>query len=1271
VQVYRGSQALPEFKKTRLLSLVHKTCRSIDGVEAEYIHLVDSEPLKTEHNEILQKLFSYGTKHKTKPEGKLYFVVPRPGTISPWSSKATDIIHNLGLTQVNRAERGIAYFLKGADGSSKQIIGFLHDRMTEAVLESIEDAVALFESQPKKPLSFVKLNDLERANQELGLALSKEEIAYFRSAMRSIGRDPSDVELMMFAQVNSEHCRHKIFNAAWTINGKTQPKSLFKMIKNTYEHNDKGVLSAYHDNSAVLEGAVGERFSTDSKQSYGYSKEPVHIIAKVETHNHPTAIAPFPGAATGIGGEIRDEAATGRGGRTKMGLSGYTVSNLYLPNALRSWETRLSKPDRVDSALDIMLEAPIGGAGYANEFGRPNLAGYFRTYEMSDGDITYGYHKPIMLAGGIGNIRSSSVHKLKLKPGSLIIQLGGPAMLIGLGGGAASSLNSGASSADLDFASVQRGNAEIERRTQEVINSCFELTETNPIITIHDVGAGGLSNAVTELINDSKAGGVIELRDIPSADKSLSPLEIWCNESQERYVLGVSPEDLERFTEICVRERCPFAVIGKITKERQLILNDRASKTRPIDMPMSTLFGSPPKFHRSFVSTELKTRPLTLEKIKLDEAIERVLKLPSVGSKKFLITIGDRTVGGMTIRDQMVGPWQIPVSDVAVSANSFKSLSGEALAIGEKPQLARLNPPAAARMAVGEAIMNIAAADVGKLSDIKLSANWMAAAGWPGQDEALFNSVKALGEEFCVDLGITIPVGKDSLSMRTEWQENGKKHTVVSPVTVNISAFASVKTAVKTLSAQLDLSSGTKLILIDLGSGRMGGSALTQVYSLSGGESPDISPNQLETYFKSLTGLKKSGKILAYHDRSDGGLFTTLAEMAFASRCGLKIDLNDLEGDALSRLFNEELGTVLQIKDKDVKHVLSAFGGLAKVIGEPSVKQDIEIRSGGKVIYANKRSVLESWWSDTSYQIQKLRDNPVSADQEFTAINDDKDPGLNSILSKASAYKPRHFVGRPKIAIFREQGVNGQVEMAAGFDYVGFEAVDLHMSDLMSGRSSLQDFAGLAVCGGFSYGDVLGAGQGWAKSILFNPRVKTEFSEFFSRENSFSLGVCNGCQMLSSLKDIIPGGASWPKFAKNLSEQFEARLVLTKINESPSVLFKDLIGSVLPVPTAHGEGRALFDTPKDLAEVAKKQLITAQYVDNYHNVTDDYPANPNGSDRAIAALTSEDGRATIIMPHPERVFLTKQLSWHPRDWKETSPWINIFASARDWVDKTS
>ncbi|HSW37523.1 MAG TPA: phosphoribosylformylglycinamidine synthase [Candidatus Saccharimonadales bacterium] len=1272
--VYKGVRALSDFRAAKLLKCLQAIDKTIQAVSAEYVHFVHSVgAVAAKDDKLLAELLAYGTPFKEPRQGELFLVVPRPGTISPWSSKATDIAHNSGLRQIKRIERGAAYYIQGTKSLDEaKVADLLHDRMTESVLKTIDAAQTLFTEAKPRPLLTVDLlkkgkAELNRANQKLGLALANDEIDYLHQAYTELKRNPMDVELMMFAQVNSEHCRHKIFNADWIIDGQKQPKSLFKMIKNTYEKHSQSVLSAYSDNAAVLRGPVAGRFFADAtKGQYGYHKEPIHSVIKVETHNHPTAIAPFPGAATGIGGEIRDEAATGRGAKSKMGLAGYSVSNLNVPGFEQPWEKLYGRPQRIASALDVMLEAPIGGASFANEFGRPNLSGYFRTYEQTVGDTVWGYHKPIMIAGGLGNIRDEHVKKQKLPVGAKVIILGGPAMLIGLGGGAASSLHAGASHEELDFASVQRGNGEIERRTNEVIDACWSLGTKNPIITIHDVGAGGLSNALPELVHDSGRGAVFELRDIPSAEPGLSPLEIWCNEAQERYVLGIDPADLEKFSAICARERCPFAVVGTVTDDERLTVNDHLLKNRPIDLPLDVLFGKPPKMTRQVSCSKAQNDGLDFTGIGLHEAVERVLKLPAVGSKKFLITIGDRTVGGLVTRDQMVGPWQVPVSDVAVSATAFDKNYGEAMTMGERTPLAIIDAAAAARMAVAETITNIAAADIKQLSDVKLSANWMAAVGSGAEDERLFDSVRAIGEDFCPALGLTIPVGKDSLSMRTKWSDKVGEKQVISPISLIISGFAPVRDVQKTLTPELNTKDETALILVDLSQGntRLGGSALAQVYSQFGDSVPDANADVLKKFFRTFTQLKQTGKILAYHDRSDGGLLTTVLEMAFASRCGLALDVSGLCGSSLEKLFNEEPGAVIQVAKSDALGIIKAFDtDVAYNIGHPTNKQEIIVNDGGEV-YRNSRAQLESWWSETSYQLQKLRDNPACADAEFAAIQDEQDPGLSPKITFQMATK--RFKTKPKVAIFREQGVNGHVEMAAAFDRAGFTSLDVHLSDIVSGRVKLDDFVGLAVGGGFSYGDVLGAGEGWAKSILFNPKLRSTFQEFFERPDTFTIGDCNGCQMVSGLKELIPGADIWPEFLKNQSEQFEARLVLTQINDSPSIFFKGMAGSYIPVPVAHGEGRAHFANDKAAKQALAQNLVPLQYVDNYQQITEKYPFNPNGSPQGITALTTPDGRATIMMPHPERTFMTRQMSWHPADWAENSPWFKLLQNARAW-----
>jgi phosphoribosylformylglycinamidine synthase len=1279
VLVYKGINALSNFRKNNLLARLKKIDNSVTDVDAEYIHFVDAARHSKNEDQTLKTILTYGEEFRGTREGNIFLVVPRLGTISPWSSKATDIIHRCGLKKVARAERGIAHYISSSKNlNNVSVSQLLHDRMTETVLSSLAEAEALFNKTPPGPLQEVDLiqegkKALSIANEKWGLALSNDDIDYLYDAYKTLDRNPTDAELMMFGVVNSEHCRHKIFNADWVIDGRKQSKSLFKMIKNTYEKNNDGILSAYSDNAAVIKGAAASMFFADPKtHKYSYHKEPVHIVTKVETHNHPTAIAPFPGGATGSGGEIRDENATGRGAKPKIGLTGFSVSNLNIPENKQPWEKNHGKPDRLSSALDIMIEGPIGGASFNNEFGRPNLAGYFRTYEQKLDDEVWGYHKPIMIAGGLGNIREQYIKKKKVPVGAKLIVLGGPSMKIGLGGGSASSMQTGESDEELDFASVQRANAEIQRSANEVITACWAQDEDNPILSIHDIGAGGLSNGLPELVHDSNLGAVVDLRDIPNDEPGMSPMEIWCNEAQERYVLAVDEKDLARFREICERERCPFAVIGETTKEERLVLQDKHFNNNVIDLPMDILFGKPPKMIRNVARQKNKLPKLKISEVSIEDAVQRVLQLPAVSSKKFLITIGDRTVGGLCIRDQMVGPWQVPVSDVAVSAAAFDSTGGEAMAMGERTPLAIINSPASARMAIGEAITNMAAASIDKLSDIKLSANWMAAAGYAGEDEKLYDTVHAVGEDFCPALGMTIPVGKDSLSMRTIWQENNEERAVTSPLSLIISAFAPVTEVEKTLTPQLHREVDSTLLLIDLGEGknRMAGSALAQVYNQVGDETPDANPKLLKRFFNAVQDLNQGQKILAYHDRSDGGLLATLSEMAFSARCGLDIDLKNIPGNSPEKLFNEELGAVIQVDTSEVEKITKtleqAIGKNIYQIGSVRLDQNIVIKNGTSIIYKNTRTQLEMWWAKTSYLIQSLRDNPKSALEEFELVKQNDDPGLSpeiTFKTRLKAYKES-----PKVAILREQGVNGQVEMAAAFDIAGFTSVDVHLNDLINSKVNLSDFVGLAACGGFSYGDVLGAGEGWAKSILFNKDLRESFKIFFERPDTFSLGVCNGCQMLANLKELIPGAGSWPRFLKNSSEQFEARLVGVKIVESPSIFFKDMAGSIIPIPTAHGEGRAQFESKKIMQNSLKQNLVSMQYVDSFGAVTERYPLNPNGSEKGITALTTPDGRATILMPHPERAFLTKQLSWHPLDWGEYSPWFKMFQNAREWVE---
>ena len=1109
------------------------------------------------------------------------------------------------------------------------------------------------------------------------------------SSFNDLGRNPHDIELMMFAQANSEHCRHKIFNASWDIDGQAQEKSLFGMIKNTYQMHSEGVLSAYKDNASVIVGHTAGRFYPNAEtRQYGATQEPVHILMNVETHNHPTAISPFSGASTGSGGEIRDEGATGRGAKPKAGLTGFTVSNLNIPGFEQPWEVPYGKPERIVTALDIMIEGPLGGAAFNNEFGRPALTGYFRTFEQAiqtpRGEEVRGYHKPIMLAGGMGNIRADHVQKGEITVGAKLIVLGGPAMLIGLGGGAASSVATGASSADLDFASVQRENPEMERRCQEVIDRCWQLGEQNPIAFIHDVGAGGLSNAFPELVNDGGRGGRFELRNVPNDEPGMAPHEIWSNESQERYVLAVDAADFERFKAICERERCPFAVVGEATEEAHLTVTDSHFGNNAVDMPLNVLLGKAPRMHRSAAREAELGDDFDASTLAIDEAVTRVLHHPAVASKSFLITIGDRTITGLVARDQMVGPWQVPVADCAVTATSFDVYTGEAMAMGERTPLALLDAAASGRMAIGETLTNLAASRIEKISDIKLSANWMAAAGHPGEDARLYDTVKAVGMELCPELGITIPVGKDSMSMKTQWRDDGAEKSVTSPLSLVVTGFAPVGDIRKTLTPQLRMDKGeTDLILIDLGRGqnRLGASILTQVYGKLGSQAPDVDDAEdLKAFFAVIQGLNADGHILAYHDRSDGGLLVTALEMAFAGHCGLNLYLDALAADSAELaavLFNEELGAVIQVHQDATPEVLAQFsaaglGDCVAVIGQPVNSDAVAIGFNGQPVFAGQRRLLQRQWSETSYRIQRLRDNAQCADQEFDALLEEDNPGLSvklgfDVNEDISAPYIRKGV-RPQIAVLREQGVNGQVEMAAAFDRAGFNAIDVHMSDILSGRVSLDEFKGLVACGGFSYGDVLGAGEGWAKSVLFNSRARDGFQAFFERKDSFALGVCNGCQMMSNLHELIPGTEFWPHFVRNRSEQFEARVAMVQVQESASIFLRGMAGSRMPIAIAHGEGHAEFESEEALLEADLSGCVAMRFIDNHGKVTENYPANPNGSPRGITGLTSRDGRVTIMMPHPERVFRAVQNSWKPDDWQEDAGWLRMFRNARVWVD---
>ncbi len=1282
----RGAPALSEFRRNKLLTLIKSS--DIENIElnSSYVHFVDTiDDLDAKELEVLKALLTYGPKGEVESiDGAIdLFVTPRPGTISPWSSKATDIAHSAGLTKVRRIERGVIYSVK-TNEDIERVIPFIYDRMVETVFDHVEKAEILFQRADPGVVTTVDVlgqgsKALTEANQTLGLALANDEIDYLTESFSGLGRNPSDVELMMFAQANSEHCRHKIFNASWTLDGEDQPRSLFSMIKNTYEQGGENVLSAYADNASVIVGSEAGRFYPDPvSKEYIYSQEAIHLLMKVETHNHPTAIAPFPGAGTGSGGEIRDEGAVGKGSKPKVGLTGFTVSNLQIPDYPLPWEENYGKPDRIVSALDIMVEGPIGGAAFNNEFGRPNICGYFRTFEANYDGERRGYHKPIMLAGGYGNIREEHIAQETFSPGTKLVVLGGPAMLIGLGGSAASSMTSGSSTEDLDFASVQRQNPEIERRCQEVIDACWQLGESNPIAFIHDVGAGGLSNAFPELAKDGGCGASFELRDVPNDEPGMSPLEIWCNESQERYVMAITPSDLAVFESICQRERCPYAVVGEATSEDKIVLNDKHFDNKPIDLPMNILFGKAPKMHREAETREYKTSAFAYQDHPINEALERVIQHPSVASKMFLISIGDRSVTGQVARDQLVGPWQVPVADCAVTTVSYDSLAGEAMSMGERTPLALLDAPASGRMAIGEAITNIAAARIGDIKDIKLSANWMCAAGHPGEDEKLYRTVEAIGMDLCPALGITIPVGKDSMSMRTAWEEDGKAKSVTSPMSVVITAFSPVLNVNKTVTPQLQPDRAAGLFFIDLAEGkaRMGGSIFAQTYNALGNDAPNVeSAELLKGFFSAMQLCLEEDLLLAYHDRSDGGLITTLIEMAFAGHCGVEIDIAALGNDNHASLFNEELGAVVQVGAEHfdrVRDIFASFGlaNALKSIGRAWPQDLIIVRNGEHTVYESDRTSLHQLWSLNSYHIQKRRDNPECAQQEFDGLAK-TNPGLSVKLSYDANEVPcAPLIAsgvRPKVAILREQGVNSHVEMAAAFDRAGFAAIDVHMSDVLAGRLNLDEFKGLVACGGFSYGDVLGAGEGWAKSILFNTRVRDEFENFFHRRDTFSLGVCNGCQMMSNLKALIPGAAHWPHFVRNVSEQFEARFGMVKIEESPSILFKGMAGSHMPIVVSHGEGRAEFSDQASLAMAEENGTVAMRFIDNNLNVASEYPANPNGSPNGITSLSSLDGRATILMPHPERIFRTACNSWAPEEWGEDSAWMRLFYNARDFV----
>lgn len=1297
----RGSAALSPFRIEKIQKKLDLACPNIGHVYAEFWHFAwVNGTLSAEQHSTLRQILTYGPKMQAEnPAGdgsvELILVLPRVGTISPWASRATDIVQHCGLAQVQRVERGIAYYVKTNNGQPltaderQQLLPLIHDRMTESVFSTLEDAAKLYHQDAPKPLCTVDILQggkaaLNQANSEMGLALSPDEVDYLFDNFTKMQRNPTDVELMMFAQANSEHCRHKIFNADWVVDGAQQEMSLFGMIRNTHKLNPGNTVVAYSDNASIVagqkQGEPTKRFYPDADGGYRFVEEDMHFLMKVETHNHPTAISPFAGAATGAGGEIRDEGATGSGSKPKAGLTGFSVSNLNIPDFTQPWETNsIGKPGRIASPLQIMIDGPLGGAAYNNEFGRPNIAGYFRTLELqapaaNGASEVRGYHKPIMLAGGIGNISAKHSKKNPIPPGAALIQLGGPAMLIGLGGGAASSMDTGSNVENLDFDSVQRGNPELERRAQEVIDRCWQLGDANPILSIHDVGAGGISNAFPELVNDAGVGAKFQLRDVHNEEPGMSPRELWSNEAQERYVMAIAKEDLSRFKEICERERCPFAVVGYATEARHLTVEDRHFNNKPVDMDLSVLLGKPPKMTRDVKSVSKQFSAFDTAKVDLKDAAARVLRLPGVADKTFLITIGDRSVTGMVAREQMVGPWQVPVADVAVTLAGFETYRGEAFAIGEKAPLALIDAPASGRMAIGESITNIAASLIDDISELKLSANWMAPAGHPGEDAALYETVKAVGMELCPQLGVSIPVGKDSMSMKTVWNDNGENKAVTSPISLVVTAFAPTPDARKTLTPQLQTNVPSKLILIDLGNGknRMGGSSLAQVYGEVGDAAPDVDDaQQLKHFFSTIQQLNKAGKILAYHDRSDGGLFTTLAEMAFAGHCGIQADISSLAGDAVSALYNEELGAVIQVPANEAAAIAAQFNGLAHVIGDVVAENKFEISQHDKVVFSDTRINLHRMWSETTYQMQKLRDNPVSAQQEYDRLLNDVDRGLFTELT----YKPSDNIAapyistgaRPKMAILREQGVNGHVEMAASFDRAGFAAYDVHMSDIISGRVSLKDFAGFVACGGFSYGDVLGAGEGWAKSILFNARARDEFSAFFHRQDSFALGVCNGCQMMSNLRELIPGAAHWPHFVRNRSEQFEARLSMVEIQESPSLFFNGMAGSKMPIAVAHGEGFAEFSEASAVNAVLTQKLVTMRFIDHASTPTEVYPFNPNGSPQGVTGLTSIDGRFSIMMPHPERVIRNVQNTWQRCPDAEDSPWLRMFLNARRFI----
>ncbi len=1284
-----GSPTLSSFRTENLLDQLMAEYPLISDISVEsvyFVHLDANASWSSENQHTLEDLL--GASIMTDEEGDATFVVtPRAGTVSPWSSKATEICHAAGLNTLQRVEHGRRICLwrgntlLSIEKLPEVVPQMLHDRMVESVITDIDAAAQLFHQGAPEPLNTVPVlaegaKAIEAADKQLGLALSADEVSYLVENFTALNRDPSDAELMMFAQANSEHCRHKIFNASWTLDGTPQERSLFGMIRNTADVTNKGLLSAYHDNAAVIEGYSARRWLPTADGGYAATEEPTHIQIKVETHNHPTAISPFPGAATGAGGEIRDEGATGNGSKPKAGLCGFTVSNLELPDWRQPWEKKIGKPDRIASALDIMVEGPIGAAAFNNEFGRPNLTGYFRTYCQPMSNTIRGYHKPVMIAGGYGNIRPGNVNKQPIVEGAALVVLGGPSMKIGLGGGAASSMASGSSDAELDFASVQRGNPEMQRRCQEVIDRCIALGDDSPILSMHDVGAGGISNALPELINDAGMGGIIELRNVLNDEPAMSPLALWCNESQERYVLAIANDKLEQFEALCGRENCLYAVVGHATTEQNLVVTDSQFDNRPVDLPLSVLLGKPPKL--AIDATHKKSETIALNSAKLDvhDCVDRVLQLPSVAAKNFLITIGDRSVTGQVVRDQLVGPWQMPVADAAVTAADYEGFTGEAMSMGERSPVAVIDAAASAKLAIGEAITNLGCVHVGDLSNVKLSANWMAAAGNRPDDADLYDAVHAVGMELAPALGIAIPVGKDSLSMRTQWQESSKNKEVMAPVTVVITAFSAVEDVRRVVTPQLRTDCGeTELLLIDLGMGqnRLGGSALAQVHNATGNIAPTVDdPALLKGFHQALQTLHEKNHLLAYHDRSDGGLMVTLAEMAFAGNVGINVQLQSLSSDLVAALFNEELGAVIQIRQSQYAEVMAVLehagiGDAVHTVGSLNATNTLHIQHGSNWVMTEPVNELRKAWWQTSYHIQKQRDNPDCAEQELQLVASADDPGITPVLS----FDPQHSVldapgivsTKPKVAILREQGVNSHVEMAASFAAAGFEPLDVHMNDLISGAANLSDVKGLAVCGGFSYGDVLGAGGGWAKRILYTPKLFDAFSEFFHRNDTFSLGVCNGCQMMSQIKSLIPGADLWPRFERNLSEQYEARLSLVEIFESPSVLLTDMAGSRIPVAVAHGEGRVQFANESDIDEVE----VSVGFVDNHGQLTEQYPLNPNGSPHGVTGFCSDDGRATILMPHPERVARTVTHSWHPPEWGDRGPWMRLFDNARVYV----